>query len=92
MWEVFYCIRDYFGPKLIGIDPFDREYMASALNWRGNSCARAGIDLALLDLMGKATSQPVGALIGGIHHKRLAVSPKRSAPASPVTWLPTVLS
>jgi L-alanine-DL-glutamate epimerase-like enolase superfamily enzyme len=72
--EVFYCVRDYFGPKLIGLDPFDREYIASALAWRGNSCARAGIDLALLDLMGKATGQPVGALIGGIHHARLPVS------------------
>lgn len=72
--EVFYCVRDYFGPKLIGLDPFDREYIASALNWRGNSCARAGIDLALLDLMGKAAGQPIGALIGGIHHARLPVS------------------
>ena len=72
--EVFYCIRDYFGPKVIGLDPFDREHIASALNWRGNSCARAGIDLALLDLMGKAAGQPVGALIGGIHHGRLPVS------------------
>jgi L-alanine-DL-glutamate epimerase-like enolase superfamily enzyme len=72
--EVFYCIRDYFGPKVIGLDPFDREHIASALNWRGNSCARAGIDLALLDLMGKAAGQPVGALIGGIHHARLPVS------------------
>ncbi|TFH06237.1 MAG: hypothetical protein E4H09_00680 [Spirochaetales bacterium] len=72
--EVFFCVRDYFGPKLIGLDPFDREYIASALNWRGNSCARAGIDLALLDLIGKASGQPVGALIGGIHHARLPVS------------------
>ena len=72
--EVFFCVRDYFGPKLIGLDPFDREYIASALNWRGNSCARAGIDLALLDLIGKASDQPVGALIGGIHHARLPVS------------------
>ena len=80
--EVFYCIRDYFGPKLIGLDPFDREHIAGALNWRGNSCARAGIDLALLDLMGKAVGQPVGSLIGGIHHKRLAVS-KEIAPGEP---------
>lgn len=72
--EVFYCVRDYFGPKLIGLDPFDREYIASALNWRGNSCARAGVDLALLDLMGQATGRPVGALVGGIHHARLPVS------------------
>ncbi len=72
--QVFYAVRDYLGPNLIGLDPFDREYIASALNWRGNSCSRAGIDLALLDLMGKATGRPVGALIGGVHHARLPVS------------------
>jgi L-alanine-DL-glutamate epimerase-like enolase superfamily enzyme len=71
---VFYCIRDYFDPKVIGLDPFDREQIANALNWRDNSCARAGIDLALLDLMGKAAGRAVGALIGGIHHPRLPVS------------------
>jgi len=72
--EVFYAVRDYLGPKIIGLDPFDREFIASALNWRGNSCSRAGIDLALLDLMGKATGRPVGSLIGGVHHARLPVS------------------
>ncbi|MBT3272156.1 MAG: mandelate racemase/muconate lactonizing enzyme family protein [Spirochaetales bacterium] len=80
--EVFYCVRDYFGPNLIGLDPFDREHITGALNWRGNSCARAGIDVALLDLMGKVTGQPIGSLIGGIHHDRLPVS-KEIAPGSP---------
>jgi L-alanine-DL-glutamate epimerase-like enolase superfamily enzyme len=59
---------------LIGKDPFDREYLLGLLDFRGNSCARAGLDMALHDLVAKTLGVPVGALIGGVHKTRVAVA------------------
>jgi L-alanine-DL-glutamate epimerase-like enolase superfamily enzyme len=63
--EVKSAIDRYFGPRLIGVDPFDRERILYQMDFRGNSCARSGIDLAVHDLLGKALGVPVYKLIGG---------------------------
>ena len=63
----------YFGPKLIGRNPFDREEILRQLNYRGNSCPRSAIDLALHDLMGKILGLPVYDLIGGLCRDRIPV-------------------
>jgi muconate cycloisomerase len=63
--EVKSAIDRYFGPRLIGIDPFDRERILYQMEFRGNSCARSAIDLAVHDLLGKALGVPVCSLIGG---------------------------
>lgn len=68
------AIEDYLGPQLVGKDPFDREYLMNLIDYRENSCAKAGIDLALHDLMGKAAGVPVSDLIGGSHKKRIPVA------------------
>ena len=61
----------YFGPKLIGRSPFDREEILRQLEYRGNSCPRSAIDLALHDLMGKILGVPVYDLIGGLCRDRI---------------------
>ena len=72
--EVTASIEDYLGPQLIGKDPFDREYLSWLIDYRENSCAKAGIDLALHDLVGKALGVPVAVLLGGLHKPRVMVA------------------
>ncbi len=68
------AIEDYLGPQLVGKHPFDREYLMQLIDYRENSCAKSGIDLALYDLMGKAMGVPVSALIGGSQKKRIPIA------------------
>ena len=63
--EVTASVEDYLGPQLVGEDPFDRERLMTLIDFRGNSCAKAGIDMALHDLVGKALNVPVAVLLGG---------------------------
>lgn len=72
--EVKSAIELYLGPRLIGNDPFDREEILNFLDFRGNTCARSGIDLALHDLLGKALGIPVYDLIGGCCRNRVLVA------------------
>lgn len=72
--EVAASVEDYLGPQLIGKDPFDREYLSWLVDYRGNSCAKAGIDVALHDLIGKALGVPVAALLGGLHQSKILVA------------------
>jgi L-alanine-DL-glutamate epimerase-like enolase superfamily enzyme len=72
--EVQAAIDDYLGPQLIGGDPLDREHLLHRIDYRGNSCAKSGIDLALHDLIGRVSGLPVSALIGGTHRRRVAVA------------------
>lgn len=60
------AIEDYFAPALLGLDPFNIEEAwrrMEALPW--NHCAKAGIDVALHDLMAKALGLPLYKLLGG---------------------------
>ena len=72
--EVMFAIEQYLGPRLIGKDPFDREEILNSLDFRGNTCARSGIDLALHDLLGKALGIPVYDLIGGCCRDKVLVA------------------
>jgi L-Ala-D/L-Glu epimerase len=72
--EVRSAIDVHLGPRLVGRDPFDREEILRQLDFRGNNCARAGIDLAIHDLLGKALGVPVSKLIGGRTKDRVPVS------------------
>ncbi len=72
--EVKMAIDRYLGPRLIGLDPFDREQILYQLDFRGNSCARSGIDMAVHDLIGKALGTPVSNLIGGRCRERIEVA------------------
>ncbi|WP_341201660.1 dipeptide epimerase [Planomicrobium okeanokoites] len=69
----FEILKHVLAPQVIGQSPFDIEHihhkMDSAIS--GNPAAKAAIDIACYDLMGKATGQPVYNLIGGKAHEHL---------------------
>jgi L-alanine-DL-glutamate epimerase-like enolase superfamily enzyme len=60
-------VRDVLAPLLIGADPFDSEWIGRRLERAafGNSFARAALEMALLDLQGKALGVPAYRLLGG---------------------------
>ncbi|RAZ80751.1 mandelate racemase/muconate lactonizing enzyme family protein [Planococcus halotolerans] len=69
----FEILKNVLVPQIIGQSPFDIEHihykMDAAIS--GNPAAKAAIDIACYDLMGKATGQPVYNLIGGRAHDNL---------------------
>ena len=72
-------VNQYLAPQLIGADPFDYEYLwqkmyRSTLAWGRKGIGMAaisGVDIAIWDLMGKATVKPVFKLLGGRTKKRI---------------------
>ena len=71
-------IEAYFAPELKGMDPFDIEAIHDKMNKTvyGLHFAKAAVDIACYDCMGKKLGRPVHALIGGRFHKTV-----------PVTWV-----
>lgn len=72
--DVLAAVGDYLGPQLIGRDPFDRAHLMALIDFRGHTTAKAGIDMALHDLIGRALGTSVSNLIGGRHTDRVGVS------------------
>lgn len=70
---VLVALRDYFAPAITGRDPRERVtlYAELAEVLPGTPVALCVLDLALWDLMGKLSGQPVSALLGGITAKRI---------------------
>ena len=68
VYSMLHAITDYYGPRLIGMDAFDMAGIAHMFDMTlpNNPNARAAIDHALHDLIGKATGQPVYNLLGGL--------------------------
>ena len=66
-------IKEVCGPRLIGQSIFDVEGIHALFDSLApaNFMARAAIDAALYDAMGKATNQPVYNLIGGLAQPRI---------------------
>ena len=66
-------IKDVCGPRLIGQSIFDVEGIHNLFDSLApaNALARAAVDIALYDAMGKATKQPVYNLIGGLSQPRI---------------------
>jgi D-galactarolactone cycloisomerase len=72
-------IETQYAPRVVGRDPFDVEVVWEDLYNRikdygaqGFSItALSGIDIALWDVMGRATGLPVHKLIGGAHRKEI---------------------
>ena len=69
LWTAEDVIGEYLAPSIIGRDPFDLEAINRVwdreLYTVGNQAARAGVELALWDIQGKALGRPVCDLIGG---------------------------
>jgi galactonate dehydratase len=67
------------GKRIIGLDPMRTDFIWSKLyrdlNWVGpygaSMCAISGIDMALLDLKGKALGVPVYELLGGSYRTKI---------------------
>ena len=68
VYSMLHAITDYFGPRLIGMDAFDMAGIERMFDVTlpYNPNARAAIDHALHDLLGKAIDQPVYNLLGGL--------------------------
>jgi L-alanine-DL-glutamate epimerase-like enolase superfamily enzyme len=66
-------IREIYGKNLIGKSIFDIESAneSFALRLAGNPCARAALDIALHDAVGKALKVPVHKLLGGASQPRI---------------------
>jgi len=75
------AIDVYLKPLLIGQDPFDVEFLWQHMYRKTMAFGRKGVgmvaisavDIALWDLMGKATEQPVFKLLGGRTKARIPV-------------------
>jgi len=70
---VLVALRDYFGPAILGRDPRERValYAEVAEMLPGTQVALCVLDLALWDLMGKLSGQPVCGLLGGSVGRRI---------------------
>jgi L-Ala-D/L-Glu epimerase len=69
-----YAIDDYLGPQLVGREPWDIPTLMDHIDYRENSSAKSGIDLALHDLVGKAKGVSVAELLGGAKRTRIPVA------------------
>jgi len=73
---------ELFSRTVIGKDPFQIGAIHAALDHlflQGNAGARCAIDIALYDIMGKASGQPIYNLLGGAYQKtfgQLATMPR----------------
>ncbi len=66
---------EHMAAGLLARDAFDFAGAAAAMEARmyGNNGAKAAIDIALHDVVGRATGRPVHELLGGKHRTRMAV-------------------
>ena len=71
--SVMAVISGVIAPYIIGKNPEDLARLESNLDRmvHGNTTARGAINMALYDILGKATNVPVYQLLGGLCHKRL---------------------
>ncbi len=75
-WESTFAVLQYkLAPAVIGESPFQIERIHEKMSAAVYGCpaAKAAIDIACYDLMGKACGQPVYNLLGGKYHDSLAV-------------------
>ena len=70
-------LHDWVEDRILGTSPFDLEYVVSDLirdQYQGGPTiltAISGVEIALWDLIGKASGEPVFKLLGGQAHERL---------------------
>jgi L-alanine-DL-glutamate epimerase-like enolase superfamily enzyme len=64
--SVLAIINKVFAPAIVGLDPLERGKIHRILaRTVHNQTAKGGLDIALWDIIGKAASMPVSALLGG---------------------------
>jgi L-alanine-DL-glutamate epimerase-like enolase superfamily enzyme len=64
---VTHVVRDLFAPLLAGLDAFELQTAQSRMDasLRGHPYAKAAVEMALLDVQGKLSGQPLYRLLGG---------------------------
>jgi muconate cycloisomerase len=64
---VIHVVEDLLAPNLVGEDPLDIERLVARMDAvvRGHSYAKAAVDMALHDLLGKAAGLPLYKVLGG---------------------------
>jgi L-alanine-DL-glutamate epimerase-like enolase superfamily enzyme len=73
----FHVIKDFFGPALVAEPITGLDDLAKRLSsFRGHNMAKAGLELAYMDLLAQVRQQSLSALIGGTF-KRVAVGVSR---------------
>jgi len=70
---VMHMVRDCFAPILEGEDPFRIEHLHTLMDRcaKGHFYAKAAIDFALYDIVGKALKTPVYNLLGGLYREKI---------------------
>jgi o-succinylbenzoate synthase len=65
-----HVIRDHLAPAILGKDVKDLADLASRLRaFRGHPMAKAGIELAFVDLVARLRGEPIARLIGGVRRE-----------------------
>jgi muconate cycloisomerase len=69
-------IERYLAPELIGEDPsrIERINEKMARRARGNLFAKAAVEMACFDALGKSVGEPVYKLLGGLYRDRIPLS------------------
>lgn len=75
-WSLKAAIDKYLGPAIVGRDPSEIEALLMLMDatLHDYPFAKAAIDMALLDIVGKALGRPIHAFIGGAVRKKTTVS------------------
>lgn len=70
------AIQHHLAPVLLGEDPSRMEWLTAKMDatLAGHSSAKAALDMALFDLLGKSWDQPVHNLLGGMCRDRIPLS------------------
>ena len=66
----FHVIRDFLGPALMSQPIAHLSELADRFaQFRGHNMAKAGLELAYMDLLARLTNQPLSALLGGTRER-----------------------
>ena len=84
--EIKKITEELIRPMLVGMNPFDIEYIAAGNSPQGlggpswaAACAWAGIDVACWDIIGKAVNRPVWQLLTTDHEPKTHIEHYASA-------------
>lgn len=69
------AIEKYLSPVVVGQDPFHLEEIVNRMDGvlRGHNFAKAAIDIAIWDILGKYLRRPVYSLLGGCSNPKISV-------------------
>lgn len=73
---VMIVIQEYLAPVIVDEDPFRIEWIHTLMDRtiKGHLYAKATIDFALYDIVGKALNVPVYQLLGGLYRRRIPLA------------------